>query len=150
MCTIEGKKRHYSGNRHCSSYCHSSLFPSVPRDFTGTISGNRHYSTGTIEGPQLQLATFAYSPQTPLENSVTAPTPHTLPALSQARALRTRNAPEISIAYTYRPTYKKGAQKTQPKIPGTSEFRERLKLKLVWNITVLKRRDLAWASTPVS
>ena len=24
-----------------------------PSDFTGTIAGNRHYSTGTIEGPLL-------------------------------------------------------------------------------------------------
>ena len=46
-----GKYWHYSGNREYSANCHDLLFPSVPSDFTGTIAGNRHYSTSTIEGP---------------------------------------------------------------------------------------------------
>ena len=44
---------HYSGNRHYSACCHYWLFLPMPCDFTGTIAGNRHYSTGTIEGPLL-------------------------------------------------------------------------------------------------
>ena len=42
--------RLHSGNRHYSGHCHTGSSPSVPRDFTGAIAGNRHYSTGTIEG----------------------------------------------------------------------------------------------------
>ena len=45
------KYRHYSGIRSYSVCYHYSLFPSVPSDFTGTIAGNRHCSTGVIEGP---------------------------------------------------------------------------------------------------
>ena len=45
------KYRHYSGNRHYSTYCHYWLFPSVPRDFAGNIVGNRHNSIGTLKGP---------------------------------------------------------------------------------------------------
>ena len=44
---------HYSGNRHYSACCHYWLFLPMPSDFTGTIAGNRHYSTGTIEEPLL-------------------------------------------------------------------------------------------------
>ena len=47
------KYRHHTGNRHYSAYRHHWLFPSVPRDCTDTIAGNRHYPTGTIEGPLL-------------------------------------------------------------------------------------------------
>ena len=43
-----GKNRHYSGNRHYSAYYHYRLFPMGPNNFTGTIAGDRHYSTGTI------------------------------------------------------------------------------------------------------
>ena len=45
--------RHYSRNQHYSDRCHYWLFPSVPSDFTGTItsnrhcSGNRHYTGST-------------------------------------------------------------------------------------------------------
>ena len=48
-----GKYRHCSGNRHYSAYCHCWLFLSVPRDFTGTIAGNRHYrgTTTVFTGP---------------------------------------------------------------------------------------------------
>ena len=35
------------------SVYHFCIFPYVPCDFTGTIAGNRHYSTSTIEGPLL-------------------------------------------------------------------------------------------------
>ena len=35
------------------AHCHYWLFPSVKSDFTGTIEGNRHYSTAIIEGPIL-------------------------------------------------------------------------------------------------
>ena len=45
------KYRRYYGNLNYSAYCHYSLLPSVPSDFTGTIAGNQHYSTRTIEGP---------------------------------------------------------------------------------------------------
>ena len=38
--------QHYSCNRHYSSHCYYKLFASVPSDFTCTISGSRHYSTG--------------------------------------------------------------------------------------------------------
>ena len=38
---------------HYSAYCHYWLLSSVPSDFTGNILGNRHYSTGAIEGPLL-------------------------------------------------------------------------------------------------
>ena len=47
------KHRQSSGNRHYSACCHCWLLPSLPSDFTGTIAGNRHYSTGTTEGPLL-------------------------------------------------------------------------------------------------
>ena len=54
---IVQKSRHYSGNRHLlpKYYYFFWLFPSVPKnDFTGTIVGNRHYSTGIVEGqPEL-------------------------------------------------------------------------------------------------
>ena len=50
-----GKYRHYGGNRHYSAYCQYWLFPSVRSDFTGTVAGNRHYSTGTIQGSLLHL-----------------------------------------------------------------------------------------------
>ena len=55
------KYQHYSGNRHYSEYCHYWLSPAVPRDFTGTIAGNRHYSTGTIEGNILYVHTSGQS-----------------------------------------------------------------------------------------
>ena len=35
--------RHYNGNRDHSANCHHWLFPSVRRNFTGTIAGNPHY-----------------------------------------------------------------------------------------------------------
>ena len=44
------KNRHNSGNRHYSAYHHYWLFRSVPSDFTGTISGNGHYSASAKEG----------------------------------------------------------------------------------------------------
>ena len=57
-----GKHRHYSGSWHCSAYGHFWLFLSVPSDSTGTIAGNRHYSSGTIEGPPLYLAFASIKP----------------------------------------------------------------------------------------
>ena len=45
-----GKYRHRSGNRPYPACWHYWCFPSVPTDCTRTITGNRHYSTGTIEG----------------------------------------------------------------------------------------------------
>ena len=47
------KHQHYNGSRHFSAYHHYWLFAPVPSDFTGTIAGKRHCSTGTIEGPLL-------------------------------------------------------------------------------------------------
>ena len=44
-----GKRRPYSGNRHCSACRHYWLFSSAEGDFTGTIVGNRHYLTSTIK-----------------------------------------------------------------------------------------------------
>ena len=44
-----GKHRHYRGNRHYSAFYHCWLFPCVPSDFAGTVVGNQHCSTGTIE-----------------------------------------------------------------------------------------------------
>ena len=49
------KYEHCSENRHYSAYRHCSLFLSVPNDSTCTIAGNRHYSTGAIEGPLLRV-----------------------------------------------------------------------------------------------
>ena len=53
------KYGHCTGNRHYSAYNHYWLFPSVPSNFTDTIAGNRHYSSGIIEGP---LLLFVVSP----------------------------------------------------------------------------------------
>ena len=41
--------RHYSGNQHYSVCSHYLLFSSVPSDATGTIEGNRRFSTGALE-----------------------------------------------------------------------------------------------------
>ena len=50
-----GKYRHYIDNRHYSAYGHYWLFPYVPRDLTGVVAVNRHYSIGAIEGPLLHM-----------------------------------------------------------------------------------------------
>ena len=57
-----GKHRHYIGSRHRSVYCHSSLFKYVPGNFTGTIAGNRHYLTGTIEDHHSTFLPFRRTP----------------------------------------------------------------------------------------
>ena len=59
------KHQHYNVNRHYSACCHCWLFPLVPSDFTGTIAGDRRYSTGAIEVPLLLLSKNA-APRLPL------------------------------------------------------------------------------------
>ena len=58
------KYRHYGGNRHYSVHCQYWLFPSMPSDLTGTIKGNRHYSTCTttdaVKTMQLVLPHVTY------------------------------------------------------------------------------------------
>ena len=56
-----GKYPHYSDNRHYSAHCYYWLSPYVLCDFKGTIAGNRHYSTGAIRGPLLELKTGGVS-----------------------------------------------------------------------------------------
>ena len=52
MCTIgENTVTHYSGNRHYSAYCQQWLCLSLPSDFTGAITGNRHYRGTTTAVP---------------------------------------------------------------------------------------------------
>ena len=53
------KYRHCSGNRHYSAYCRCCLLPSVPSNCTGIIAGNRHYSSGAIEGRTTYCMSFA-------------------------------------------------------------------------------------------
>ena len=56
MCTIEGTIGTVAAVG-TTSHTATTLFPSVPSDFTGTIEGNRHYSTGTTEGALLYRIT---------------------------------------------------------------------------------------------
>ena len=63
LVCVRRKCWHYSGNRHCYANYNYWLFPSVPSGFTGTIAGNRHYSTGTIEGPPLHLYRRRHPPE---------------------------------------------------------------------------------------
>lgn len=65
------KYRHCRGNRHYSPFCHYLLLPSVPSGFTGTIVGNKHYSTGTLEGT---LLLYKY----PLEDFRSPSVPHAI------------------------------------------------------------------------
>ena len=45
--------QHCSDNRHYSLHRHYWLFTPAPNNFKGTIAGNRHYTTGTVEKPLL-------------------------------------------------------------------------------------------------
>ena len=84
VCAIR-KYRYYRSNRHYSAYCHHRLFPPVPSDTMGTITGNRHYSPALYRDnhctPEinLQKTRHVVLSRTPEINTHQTPTRNVIP-----------------------------------------------------------------------
>ena len=61
MRTIEGDTGTIAASGTTLHTATTVFFPCATSDFTGIVAGNRHYSTGTIEGPLLLYRNTAVS-----------------------------------------------------------------------------------------